>query len=109
MTSRLTPAAPWKPGNLGPSHTAGGGVLQFARGGRVWDAGGVLRPGWNPPMFNATGRNEHLVPAGAGAVHLHLTVNGPVGSQAELEDWYVRTANKLARTGKLTQAVRAAR
>jgi len=107
--NRLTPAAPWKPGNLGPSHTAPDGVLQLARGGRVWDAGGVLRPGWNPPMFNATGKDEHLVPAGGGGdVHLHLTVNGPVGSQSELEDWFVRTANLMARTGKLSQAVRTA-
>jgi hypothetical protein len=26
------------------------------------DSGGWLRPGWNPPMYNATGRPEHLVP-----------------------------------------------
>ncbi len=28
------------------------------------DSGGWLAPGWNPPMYNATGRPEHLVPAG---------------------------------------------
>ena len=63
----------------------------------------------NKDMFNATGKDEHLVPAGGGGdVHLHLTVNGPVGSQSELEDWFVRTANLMARTGKLSQAVRTA-
>src|SRR6266536_2921125 len=28
------------------------------------DSGGWLAPGWTPPMYNATGRPEHLVPAG---------------------------------------------
>lgn len=28
------------------------------------DSGGWLRPGWNPPMYNGTGRPEHLVPTG---------------------------------------------
>jgi hypothetical protein len=82
----------------------------FARGGLVMDSGGWLKPGWNPPSFNGTGRPEHLVPArsGGGDVHLHLTVNAPVGSQRQLEDWFVMTANKTAHQGRLTQAVRAA-
>jgi len=28
------------------------------------DSGGWLAPGWNPPMYNGTGRPEHLVPTG---------------------------------------------
>jgi hypothetical protein len=92
----------WQPTNIGPVMSVPGGVLTF-------DRGGILRPGPNL-TWNGTGRPEHLVPAGHGGgdVHLHLTVHGPVGSQSELEDWYVRTANKMARIGRLSQAVRAA-
>jgi hypothetical protein len=92
--------APWKPGDLGPVMSVPGGVLTF-------DRGGLLPPGLNL-AYNGTGRSETVSPAGSGGVHLHLTVNGPIGSQNELEDWYVRTANRLARTGRLTQAVRTA-
>ena len=60
-----------------------------ARGGMVFDQGGTLRPGFNP-VWNGTGRPESLVPVrGGGGTHLHLTVNGPVGSQQQLEDWFV--------------------
>ena len=41
-------------------------------------------------------------------MHLHLTVNAPVGSPQQLEDWFVRVANKTAQHGRLTQAVKAA-
>jgi cell wall-associated NlpC family hydrolase len=78
--------------------------------GLTYDKGGMLRPGLTL-AYNGTGRPEQVIPhggAGAGGVHLHLTVNGPVGSQAELENWYVHTANKMARTGRLTQAVKTA-
>ena len=82
--------------------------LGAARGGLIMDRGGTLSPGFNP-VWNMTGRPESLVPArGGGGVHLHLTVNGPIGSQQQLEDWFIRTANKTAQHGRLTQAVRAA-
>jgi len=93
------PNPPWNPGNLGPSHSVPGGVLTFDKGG-LWPSGTL---GWN-----GSGRTETVLPGGGGDMHLHLTVNGPVGSQAELEDWYVRTANKMARTGRLSQAVKRA-
>ena len=86
---------PWNPGNLGASMHAAGGVQTF-------DRGGVLKPGYTM-AYNGTGAGEMV--GGGGAIHLHLTVNGPVGSQIELENWYVQTANKMARTGRLTQAV----
>jgi hypothetical protein len=80
-----------------------------ARGGMIMDSGGWLKPGWNPPSYNGTGRPELLRPAGGGGgTHLHLTVNGPVGSQQQLEDWFVRTANKTAQHGRLSQAVKTA-
>lgn len=31
-------------------------------GGLVFDSGGTLMPGWNPPMYNGTGRPETLAP-----------------------------------------------
>jgi SLT domain-containing protein len=108
------PAA--KPGPVLPkiTHTYGGDVANnlgtvlasalgpftgAARGGLVMDRGGWLRPGWNPPSFNGTGRPEHLVPTGGGGggdVHLH--VHGPVGSQAELERWLTTAIRKGAKT-----------
>jgi hypothetical protein len=95
--------------NLGTVLAAALGPFTGARaGGLVMDQGGTLRPGFNP-VWNMTGRPESLVPArGGGGVHLHLTVNGPVGSPQQLEDWFVRTANKTAQHGRLSQAVRAA-
>lgn len=91
--------APWAPGNLGPVHTALPGVETF-------DRGGYLRPGLNL-AWNGTGKMEPVGNPG-GDVHLHLHNNGVIGSQAELESWFVRMANHTSRTGKLTQAVRQA-
>ena len=98
----------WVPTGLGASYSTHPGVLRFARGGQVFDQGGVLAPGWNT-MFNGTGAEERLVPAGhAGEIHVHVHNSGVIGSQAEVETWLVRSMNYLARTGKLAQAVRTA-
>jgi Lysozyme like domain len=43
------------------------------------DQGGWLHPGWNPPMYNGTGRMEHLVPAGGAGGDTYVTVNVQVG------------------------------
>ncbi len=107
-------------GGAGITRTFGGDVTDttgeflkaalspFRAGGLIADRGTVLAPGWNA-RYNGTGRPEPLVPAGGGGdIHLHLTVNAPVGSQAQLEDWFVKTANKAAQHGRLTQAVRRA-
>lgn len=50
---------PWNPGQLGPSHTAGGGVLTFDRGGYL--------PAGLSLAYNGTGRPEPVIPAGRGA------------------------------------------
>ncbi len=39
--------------------------LGYALGGVVMDSGGWLKPGWNPPVYNGTGRAEQVTPAGA--------------------------------------------
>lgn len=46
-----------------------------AMGGLVFDRGGWLKPGWNA-TYNATGRPEHLVPAGPGDTVVHIDVSG---------------------------------
>ncbi len=51
--------------NLSPLGAAGGGL--------VMDRGGYLKPGWNPPMYNGTGRPE---PVGA----VPVTINIEIGS-----------------------------
>jgi hypothetical protein len=38
-------------------------VAHYNRGGRVMDTGGYLMPGWNPPIYNGTGRPEPVTPA----------------------------------------------
>lgn len=80
---------PGLPGNLPPvRHVYGGDISDAigafissvaapfgaARGGLLMDRGGWLRPGWNA-TYNATGRPEHLVPAGQ-----HVTLYVQAGS-----------------------------
>jgi hypothetical protein len=38
----------------------------LSRSPHWYDRGGWLMPGWNPPMYNGTGKPEHLVPAPGG-------------------------------------------
>jgi SLT domain-containing protein len=87
------------------------GWLSVLGHGHGYDSGGWLPTGTSIAVNN-TGRPEQVIPAGGagadGGVHLHLTINGPVGSQQQLEDWFVKTANRASRTGRLTQAVKTA-
>jgi hypothetical protein len=48
------------------------------------------------------------VGTGTITVEAHVHAHGPIGSQAELETWLVKSVNNLARTGRLTQAVKRA-
>jgi hypothetical protein len=85
--------------NLGTVLASALGPFTGAKaGGLVMDRGGWLRPGWNPPAYNGTGRPEHLVPARSGGGDVHLHVHGPVGSEAELERWLTTAIRKGART-----------
>lgn len=51
-------------------------------GFRSADSGAVLRPGWNAPLYNGTGRPEHLVPlqrtTGSAAAGRSVTINAPI-------------------------------
>lgn len=81
-----------------------GQYLGYARGGVIADRGAILRPGANL-LFNKTGRNEPLVPAG-GDVHIHIHNHGVLGSEQETERWLRGGISKLARNGQLTYALR---
>ena len=91
---------PWNPGSLGPSMNVAGGVQTFDRGGQ-WPSGTW---GWN-----GSGRTETVVPGG-GAQNVTIVVenHGVIGSATETDAWLMASVNRLARTGKLTQAVKRA-
>lgn len=73
------------------------------RYGLTADTGALtLKPGWNPPVFNGTGRPEMLAtPAASGEVHLHLDNHGVIGSKIELQNWLARTFDTLKRQGRI--------
>jgi hypothetical protein len=57
-------------------------MTRFAWGRlRRFDRGGWLAPGWNPPMYNGTGRPEPV--GGAAGVTVNVTVNGVVATDKE--------------------------
>ncbi len=66
------------------------------------DSGGTLAPGWNA-AYNGTGRPEQLIPAGrgGGAGTIVLQNHGVIGSQAQLEDWLVRSYDNLKRKRRI--------
>jgi hypothetical protein len=72
---------PWAPGNLGLAHSVPGGVLAFRGGGKVMDRGGWLQPGWNPPLYNGTGRPERVTPDGGGDVRVRVELDITGGDQ----------------------------
>jgi len=61
----------------------------------------TLKRGWNPPVFNGTGRPELLSTAAAGGGDVHFHNTGVIGSQAELERWMARSMERMRRQGKL--------
>jgi hypothetical protein len=58
-----------------------------ARGGMVMDSGGWLKPGWNPPSYNGTGRPELLRPDRGGAGKLQIEWVGGEHGGDELTRW----------------------
>jgi hypothetical protein len=95
--------APWTPGKLGPVHTVLPGVERFRNGGRVFDRGGVLAPGWNGPLYNGTGRPEHLTPAGTGGT---ITLEVVSGGGSDFDQFMLAMIRKYVRVrgGGSTQA-----
>ena len=86
------------------------GIVSLAHGGGYvgYDSGGILPPGLTM-AYNGTGRNETVVPGG-GAQNVTIVVenHGVIGSATETDAWLMASVNRLARTGKLTQAVKRA-
>ena len=82
-----------------------------ARGGMVsYDRGGWLKPGATM-AWNGTNRPEMVVPSGGGgggSVTVVLENHGVIGSEQQLEAWLVRSLNKAAQHGRLSQAVNTA-
>ena len=68
------------------------------------DSGGWLMPGVNVAV-NKTGRPEQVLPPGRGGTGGGTTVvlsnHGVIGSQAQLEDWLVRSLDDLKRKRRL--------
>jgi hypothetical protein len=64
------------------------------------DSGGTLPKGLST-VYNGTGRPESLVPAGAGGTTVVLQNHGVIGSQAQLEDWLVRSIDNLKRKRRI--------
>jgi hypothetical protein len=82
----------------------GGGarrVGQFAHIGAAMDNGGYLMPGWNPPIYNGTGRPEPVIPADqlGGEVHFHF--HGPVASKQGAKDMVLEAYNTLVQSRKI--------
>jgi phage-related protein len=63
----------------------------------------TLQRGWNPPVYNGTGKPELLATPsqGSGDVHLHLDNHGVIGSKVELQNWLTKTLDTLRRQGRL--------
>jgi len=76
-------------------HRYGAGWTRVLGQGHGYDSGGWLAPGWNPPMYNGTGRPEHLVPSGRGAppVKVVLEVRARPGAD-DLERAIIGIINK---------------
>jgi hypothetical protein len=65
------------------------------------DSGGLLMPGLST-VYNGTGRPEQVIPAGrGGAGTVVLQNHGVIGSQAELENWLVRSMDSLKRKRRI--------
>lgn len=93
--------------HYGPGARGATNGLFPAQYGLKADSGALmLRPGWNPPVLNGTGRPELLMTRhpGGGGGEIHFHNHGPIGSQAELDRWMTRSLERLRRHGKLPSA-----
>jgi hypothetical protein len=101
---------PWQQYNRlnGYPHTYTGAVWQqhnFAGGNAhihaAMDSGGYLMPGWNPPIYNGTGRPEAVIPAGRFGGDFHAHFHGPVTSQRQAEELVWGAYNRLRQKRRL--------
>lgn len=92
--------------HLGATARGAGDALFSARYGLSADSGRLsLRRGWNPPVYNGTGRVEHLGTTGAGGAPV-IANYGVIGSQVELDRWLTKSWERLQRHDKIPPASR---
>jgi hypothetical protein len=65
-----------------------------------------LRRGWNPPVYNGTGRVEHLATGNAGSGSPVIANYGVIGSQVELDRWLTKSYERLTRHDKIPPVTR---
>jgi hypothetical protein len=105
---------PWQQFNVhnGRPHTYTGAVWNqhnFAGGNAhihaAMDNGGYLMPGWNPPIYNGTGRPEPVIPADqlGGDIHIHLH-NSVIASKAAAVDMLAEAYKTAVRDKKIKVA-----
>jgi hypothetical protein len=92
--------------HLGATARGSGDSLFSARYGLSADSGRLsLARGWNPPVYNGTGRVEHLGTSGAGGAPV-IANYGVIGSQVELDRWLTKSWERLQRHDKIPPASR---
>jgi hypothetical protein len=92
--------------HLGQTARGAGDSLFSSRYGLSADSGRLsLRRGWNPPVYNGTGRVEHLGTSGAGGAPV-IANYGVIGSQVELDRWLTKSWERLQRHDKIPPASR---
>jgi hypothetical protein len=91
-----TPRAPSMP--LAPHLSTLAGAYSFDRGG--WLPRGLSL------AWNGTSSPEPVGEAAGGTVNVHVYVNAPIGSRAELDNWFTQTFDRAARQGRLSWAMR---
>jgi hypothetical protein len=92
--------------HLGATARGSGDSLFSARYGLSADSGRLsLNRGWNPPVYNGTGRVEHLGTSAAGGSPV-IANYGVIGSQVELDRWLTKAWERLQRHDKIPPASR---
>jgi hypothetical protein len=90
----------------GPGARGAADGLFTTRYGLSADSGRLsLQRGWNPPVYNGTGRVEHLATSGAGGAPV-IANYGVIGSQVELDRWLTKSWERLTRHDKIPPATR---
>lgn len=91
--------------HLGQTARGAGDSLFSTRYGLSADTGRLnLRRGWNPPVYNGTGRVEQLATSSAGGGAPTIANYGVIGSQAELDRWLTKAWERLQRHDKIAPA-----
>jgi TP901 family phage tail tape measure protein len=84
----------------------GGDTGRIRINGRVMDGGGYLAPGWNPPMYNGTGRHE---PVGLDVDHLAKAIARELAkvipTRVAVDDIHTALQHKRGRYGGMSLGI----